>query len=244
VQLLALATFAAAGAATQSAIGFGLAVVFTPLAILIVGAEEAVATSIVLAAFLSVGTYAEHRPRASLRAIAPLGLAGVIATPVGILILTKFDETSLRVLVGAAVLIGALSTLTREATHERVEHRTATVGVGFISGITRGATSMGGPPVVLYQHWLGRSAESIRGNMFAYFMFISVLSLPLVWLGGVITGDVVLNVAVALPALVVGLLLGRWVRTWLPLRWFRLVTLALLTGTSLVAFIGAAVSIA
>lgn len=229
-------------ATTQSAIGFGLAVVFTPLATLVVGAQEAIATSMLLAVVLSVATYAEHRPRASLRDIAPLGLAAVAATPLGILALTRFDETSLRVLVGAAVLVGAVSTLTRGAPSERAERLPVTIAVGLVGGVARGATSMGGPAVVLYQHWLGRPADAIRGNMFAYFAFLSVLSLPVVWFGGVITDDVVRNLLAALPALATGLLAGRWLRGRLPERWFRRITLALLAGTSVAAFGGALAS--
>lgn len=235
--------FVLLGAATQSAIGFGLAVVFTPLATLVVGAQEAIATSMLLAVVLSTATYLEHRPRASLREIAPLGLAAVAATPLGILILTRFDETSLRVLVGAAVLIGAVSTMTREAPSARAERLPVTIAVGLVGGVARGATSMGGPPVVLYQHWLGRPAASIRASMFAYFALLSVLSLPVVWFGGVITEDVATNLIAALPALAAGLLAGRWARGHLPERWFRRITLALLAGTSVTAFIGALVSI-
>lgn len=242
MELSLLLLFVLLAAATQSAIGFGLAVVFTPLATLVVGAQEAIVTSMLLAVVLSVATYLEHRPRTSLREIAPLGLAAVAATPIGILMLTRFDETGLRVLVGAAVLIGAVSTLTREAPSERAERLPITIAVGLVGGVTRGATSMGGPPVVLYQHWLGRSAASIRGSMFAYFALLSVLSLPIVWFGGVITEDVAMNLVYALPALAAGLLMGRWARGHLPDRWFRQITLALLAATSLVAFGGAIAS--
>ncbi len=243
MELSLLLLFVLLAAATQSAIGFGLAVVFTPLATLVVGAQEAIVTSMLLAVVLSVATYLEHRPRASLREIAPLGLAAVAATPIGILALTRFDETGLRVLVGAAVLIGAVSTLTREAQSERAERLPVTIAVGIVGGVARGATSMGGPPVVLYQHWLGRPADSIRGNMFAYFALLSVLSLPVVWFSGVITEDVTMNLVFALPALAAGLLAGRWARGHLPDRWFRHITLALLAATSLVAFGGAIASV-
>ncbi len=242
MELTLILLFVVLGASTQSAIGFGLAVIFTPLATLVVGAQEAIVTSMLLAAVLSVATYLEHRPRASLREIAPLGIAGVAGTPLGILMLTHFDETSLRVLVGAAVLIGAVSTLTREAPSERAEQLPVTIGVGLFSGVTRGATSMGGPPVVLYQHWLGRPADSIRANMFAYFAVLSVFSLPVVWYGGVITEEVARNLVAALPALAAGLLAGRWVRGQLPEHWFRRITLALLAGTALAAFGGALAS--
>jgi uncharacterized membrane protein YfcA len=242
-ELVFVALLALVAATTQSTIGFGAAVVFTPLATLAVGAQSAVVTSLIFGSVISAVVFTEYRPRAPVGPIVPLALAGILATPAGIWVLARADETTLRFLVGVVVLAGAITTLTgRTRPEPRPEPLPATVGVGIVSGVMRGATSMGGPPVVLYMHWLGGNAVTIRGRLFAYFLLFSLPGVPFAFLGGVIGGRELAQALVSLPAIGVGVVIGRYARPLVSEAWYRGLSMALLALTSTVAIAGAVAS--
>lgn len=240
MDLALIALFAGLGALTQSGIGFGYAILFTPLATLVVGAQSAVATSLVTGTLMSFGLYAESRPRTPLRSLVPLAVMGTLTTPLGIWLLTRADEVTLRLLVGTAVLATtAVNMLSRPRLEARAQHPAATVAAGSFSGILRGATSMGGPPIVLYLHWLGGGPQVIRGRLFAYFALASLPGLLVAAVGGVITRAVLAQSTLALPAIGVAVALGPHVRARLSPAWFHRLSIALLLSTAVVAIYGA-----
>jgi uncharacterized membrane protein YfcA len=240
MDLALIALLAGLGALTQSGLGFGYAILFTPLATLIVGAQSAVATSLVTGTVMSFGLYAESRPRAPLRSVLPLAVIGTLTTPIGIWLLTRADEVTLRLLVGTAVLgTTAVNMLSRPRLEARSEHPAAVVGAGALSGVLRGSTSLGGPPIVLYQHWLGGGPTVIRGRLFAYFALSSLPGLAIATAGGVITRQVLVQSALALPVIAVAVALGPRVRARLSEVWFRRLSIGLLLFTAVVAIYGA-----
>ena len=235
--LVAIAAIAFVGALTQSAIGFGFAIVFTPLVTLLVGAQSAVATSIALGTLLSLALIVEARPpRSAFRPVLVIAVLGTLTTPLGVWVLAHAPEQWLRGLVALAVLSGAVVTL---RSHPRVVPHggsalTASI-VGFLSGILRGATSMGGPPVVLYLHWLGGGPIEIRHRLFGYFALFSLTGIPIAWWGGVLGGDEARQALVSGPLVLTGVLAGRLVRPRLSEAVFRGSTVSLLVATSVVA---------
>jgi len=244
VEVAVVVVMAFAAALTQSTVGFGAAIVFTPVASFAVGAQSAVATSIIFGSVISTIVFLESRPRAALGPIAPLAVAGVLGTPIGVWILAHSDETTLRLLVGTSVLAGAITTMFG---HTNPEARPAplplTAAAGLVSGTLRGATSMGGPPVVLYLHWLGGDAMRIRSQLFAYFVLFAIPGIPLAWIGGVIGMKEVVLATASLPAVGLGILVGRSVRGRLSDVWYRRTSMGLLVVTSSIAITGAVMAI-
>ncbi|MDA1241442.1 MAG: hypothetical protein O2798_11480, partial [Chloroflexi bacterium] len=110
--------------------------------------------------------------------------------------------------------------------------------VGVVGGIIRGAVSMGGPPIVLYQHWIGGGALLIRGKLFAYFFWVGVPATLMAVPTGVFGGPVMKGALLALPALAVGIVIGRLVRPSLSEAWFRRSSMIMLALTAAVAAIG------
>ena len=230
------------GTMIQSGLGFGFGLFFVPVAALFVAPREAVAVSLLLATVVSAGMYAEARPRTGLRAIWPLVAGAIIGSPLGLLVLLRADESVLRLLVAAAVLVSAIANLTagRGHTHHARPDPLLRQGlVGVVGGVIRGATSMGGPPIVLYQHWIGGGAERIRGRLFAYFFWVGVPATLIIVPSGLFTRDVLRDTVLALPALVVGLVGGRLLRPHIAEHWFGRLSMLLLAGTSALAAWGA-----
>jgi hypothetical protein len=108
-------------------------------------------------------------------------------------------------------------------------------GVGLVSGLLRGATSMGGPPVVLYLHWLGGGPLLIRGRLFAYFALSALPGIALAWWSGVLGPREAWHALVSTPLVLGGIVGGRLLRPRLSAAAFRGGTLALLAVTSAVA---------
>lgn len=235
-QLALVAAIAFAGALTQSAIGFGFGIVFAPLATLLVGVQSAVATSIVLGTVLAIALTIESRPRNAFGPVTPVAVLGTLATPLGIWVLAHAPEATVRVLVALAVLGGAVVTLgSRPREVARAGSLLTASAVGVLSGLLRGSTSMSGPPVVLYLHWLGGGAEVIRNRLFGYFALLAISAVPLAWWGGVIGAAEGWQALTSTPAVLAGVLGGRPVRARLSEAAFRAGTLALLVVTSAVA---------
>ena len=230
------------GTMIQSGLGFGFGLFFVPVAALFVAPREAVAVSLLMSTVVSAGMYAEARPRTGLRAIWPLVAGAIIGSPLGLLVLLRADESVLRLLVAAAVLVSAIANLTagRGHTHHARPDPLLRQGlVGVVGGVIRGATSMGGPPIVLYQHWIGGGAERIRGRLFAYFFWVGVPATLIIVPSGLFTRDVLRDTVLALPALVVGLVGGRLLRPYIAEHWFGRLSMLLLAGTSALAAWGA-----
>lgn len=94
---------------------------------------------------------------------------------------------------------------------------------------------MGGPPAVLYQHWVGGGAARIRSRMFAFFLLYGTPGVPLAALAGVITPRVLGLSAAGLITVALGMFAAHWVRPRLPEPWFSPLSMLLLAATSAVA---------
>ena len=242
MDIATLPLIALLGTLIQSGLGFGFSLFFVPVAALFVPPREAVAVSLLLSMAMSSGIYAEARPRVGPRAIWPLIAGSLIGTPIGLLALLRADEAALRFLVASAVFLSAIVSLAAGKGHTHAARPDPTIPqglVGVLGGVIRGATSMGGPPIVLYQHWIGGGAERIRGRLFAYFFWVGVPATLIVAPSGVFTRDVLRHAALALPLLAVGLVAGRLIRPHIAEAWFGRLSMLLLAGTSGLAAWGA-----
>jgi uncharacterized membrane protein YfcA len=92
---------------------------------------------------------------------------------------------------------------------------------------------MGGPPIVLYLLGREREVTAFRATLLAFFLPGSILQIALFAGVGRITDDVLLMVVVALPAIVVGLLVGTWLRSRVRAERFSAVVVAVLILTSM-----------
>lgn len=234
------------GTLIEAVLGFGFAVMFVPAAALLVAPQHAVAVSLILGTVMGAGLYVEQTPRASLRSIGPLVVGALLGTPIGIFALLRLDEAWLRLLVAGAVLLSALVTLAGGDGHARPprpDHAWGQALVGVVGGAMRGAISMGGPPVVLYQHWVGGGAHRIRARLYAYFFWLGVPAALLAAVAGVFTADVLRDSAVAMPGLLLGIVVGRRLRPRLGEHWFWRLSMAMLIATSTLALYGAAMAL-
>jgi len=246
VDYVAIVLIAALAAFIQAAVGFGYALVFAPIAAFLIAPSLSIAVSIASSAVINTLLYFEYRPRTNIRSVAPLVLASVVAMPLGLWALIVADEELLRLFIAAAVFLSAAVNL-RHPTREgppRPDRIVAQLVVGSVAGVIRGAVSMGGPPVILYQHWIGGGAIAIRSKMFAFFFWGGIPAVALAVIAGVLDAESWRYVLAASAGLIPGIAAGRGLRPRISEVLFGRLSMALLGGTAAIAGIGAALAIA
>jgi uncharacterized protein len=175
---MALAAVAAfAGAAVQSATGFGFALVLSPALFAVMDPVEAVTALLVLGVALNVlvlfeGGRPEH---VDWRALAPMLLAALPGLAVGAVALTRLSKEVLQVAVGVAVIVAAVWQL-RQRRRTRMVRIGGAAGLaaGFASGALTTSISVSGPPLVLWLEAHGVRPEEFRASLAASFLALNI----------------------------------------------------------------------
>jgi uncharacterized protein len=170
---MALAAVAAfAGAAVQSATGFGFALVLSPALFAVMDPVEAVTALLALGLALNLlvlfeGGAPEH---VDWRALAPMLVAALPGLAVGAVALTQLSKEALQVAVGVAVILAAGWQL-----RERPATTIPAPVAGFISGTLTTSISVSGPPLVLWLRARGVPPEEFRASLAASFLVLNVV---------------------------------------------------------------------
>jgi uncharacterized membrane protein YfcA len=180
-----------AGAALQSAVGFGFALVAAPLLYAAAPSpEQAVGLMVVLGLEVNLLTLLAERRRpdpvwADVVAVVAWSLPGAL---VGVAVLRALDAVALQLLVTAGVLATLAVTLRAERrARERAPRADALRGrwarplAGLSSGALNSSTSTGGPPIVLLLMARGLRPQVVRDTLTTSFVgFAAVTATALV----------------------------------------------------------------
>jgi uncharacterized membrane protein YfcA len=231
---MALAALAAlAGAAVQSATGFGFALVLSPALFAVMDPVEAVTALLALGLALNLlvlfeGGRPEH---VDWRALAPMLLAAVPGLAIGAVALTQLSKEVLQVAVGVAVIAAAGWQLRERARGHRPLPPAAAWGAGFASGALTTSISVSGPPLVLWLEARGVRPEEFRASLAASFLALNLVG-GLVLLAAEGTGAFDAGaVAVLLALVVAGYALGALAFRRLDRERFFTLVLALVAAT-------------
>ena len=215
---VAAAVAVIAGAAMQSSVGFGFALVAAPLLFAATSPPEAVGLLIVLGLEIGLLTLLteRRRPQPVWRDALPVvawSLPGALA---GVAVLRALDELALQLLVTAGVL-------TALAVNLRAAHRApppagalqepprwARPAAGLASGALNTSTSTGGPPIVLLLMSRGLRPAVMRDTLTATFLCCAPVSAVALLVTS--TSEAVPDaaaVAALVPLTALGQLLGR-----------------------------------
>jgi uncharacterized protein len=173
---MALAAVAAfAGAAVQSATGFGFALVLSPALFAVMEPVEAVTALLALGLALNLLVLFEGgRPQhVDWHALAPMLVAAVPGLAVGAVALTELSKEVLQVAVGVAVIAAAGWQLWRRAGNTHLPPAAAW-GAGFVSGALTTSISVNGPPLVLWLEARGVRPEEFRASLAASFLVLNL----------------------------------------------------------------------
>jgi uncharacterized protein len=195
----------------QSAAGIGFALVLGPALLAVLEPAEAVPALIVLGLALNAlvlgGEGRERRIRRDdLRGLLIGAVPGVAA---GVVLLRTADGDALRVLVGLAVLAAvAAQVRPRESMRPTASVRSAPA-VGVLTGTLTTATSVNGPPLLLWLQARGAGPADLRDTLTAALLGLNVLGAVAVGaFGGHPLGPSLVAIAALLPLVVAGHAVG------------------------------------
>jgi len=212
---------------TQSLSGFGLALVSMALLPSIIGLNMATPLVALVAVAIESVLLLRYRESLDVRAIWRVVLAAVIGTPLGVVFLSRVDETLALSILGFVISGYALYALFGFKL-PRLEGSFWAYFAGLVGGLLGGAYNTSGPPVILYadcRHW---QPDVFKSNLQGYFIISSLTVMVSHLLNGNITLQVWKTFWWVLPFIGAGLLAGLGLDRWLNPVIFRRVVLVLL----------------
>ncbi|MGF1696994.1 sulfite exporter TauE/SafE family protein [Vibrio kyushuensis] len=159
------------GSFVQTAIGFGLAIVAAPLLFLI-SPDYVPAPICLVALYISILNAMKHRANVSIGGLKMALIGRVPGSIAGGFLLVMVSTELLALWLGFLVLFAVGVSLLPY----RIEPTpTRMCAAGFFSGFFGTSSGIGGPPMaLLLQH---QEANQLRGNLSAFFVFSSLISL-------------------------------------------------------------------
>ena len=173
----------------------------------------------------------------TLRRFAALIVALVVGTFVGARLLVDMDQRTLLGVVGAAVLVFAISA--HFPRHLRVGPRTERwlgMPVGFIGGLLGGMTTFFGPPLIMFLFALNLEKDEFVGTISTIYLCAAIpLAVALGMFGFMGPQEYAWSTAAAAP-LFLGVLVGQWLRSRISQSAFRrgLLLMLLVVGVRLI----------
>jgi len=226
----ALAIAALAGA-VRGVTGFGGALVMTPPLAFLFGPALAVPVALVLESFAAAPMLAQTRRQVRWRTLGPILAAECATVPLGGYILASTDPATLRRAIAAIVIAFALMLLSGWRYHGRRRVGTS-VALGALSGTMAGATSIGGPPGILYLLAGPDPVAVTRANLTLFVAVTSLAALVALRASGVLGVEAVLAGLALAPFYFAGLLAGARAFARFSDARFRRFTLLLLVAVS------------
>nr|WP_198926437.1 sulfite exporter TauE/SafE family protein [Vibrio rumoiensis] len=219
------------GSFVQSAIGFGLAIVAAPL-LFLVSPDYVPAPIVMMALFNSFFNAYKYRKNIAIGGLKMAIYGRIPGSIAGGVLLLYVSSSILSLWLGGMVLIAVLISLL-PIRFEPTSGRMA--AAGFFSGFMGTSSSIGGPPMALIlQH---QDAHSLRGNLAAFFVFSSTMSLIVLYFIGHLTWNHVLLTMPLLPMGWLGYVAAQVVVKYVSKEWIRIFTLVICLVSGITAIV-------
>jgi uncharacterized membrane protein YfcA len=204
--LAALLAALMAGVVTGTT-GFGLALISTPILLFVYEPKTVIFLTAVFSVFINTAvvldSWREAHRRLALALLVP-ACVGIIA---GAEVLRVVDPSYIRLAVGAVVVFSALL-LVRDIRLPGADTRWGPVVAGSASGALSTSTGLAGPPIVLLLASCDLPKHQFRGTSAFYFLFMSVVTLIILAVRGLVDAEELPLAAALVPAGMVGKVIG------------------------------------
>lgn len=158
--------------------GFGGAMVMAPSLSLVIHPVTAVVIALALESAAAVTMLPQALRRVRWGVILPIGLMAVLTIPVGGWLLSTIDrEIARRFIAGMVVVFAGLMALGWR--YPGPTRLPVSLALGGLSGVLIGATSMGGPPVILYLLAGPDPIDQTRANLIVFITLLSAVGLAI-----------------------------------------------------------------
>lgn len=193
----------------QGMFGFAFVMIALPLLSFFLSMKAAVALSSLFLALIGGILAFQMKGEFFFKEIIPLILGTALGIPVGVFFLMTCDEIVVKFVLGIVLISFSSYSLLQKAAPWKLPPWTGYL-FGFCAGSLGGAFNITGPPVVLFLTSQHRSKITIFASL-NFFFFITSLMVVFFHLAvGNITKDVGLMFAEFMPAMVIGLLSGKY----------------------------------
>lgn len=182
---------------------FGSAMFAVPLLSLLFPLKTLVPLMIIYGGIIEIILLLPLYKDVQLKNMSYLVIAGLLGTPLGTYLLLVIDEGILKIVIGIIVIIFALATYTHHSFNIKNE-KLGNIVAGFLSGLLNGSITMSGPPVILFYSNNHLEKQVFRANLAFYFVLLNVVTVPVLFLGGLMTPQVIHYTLVGSPALALG----------------------------------------
>lgn len=219
-------------AVVQSVTGFGFALVAMAVLPGMIGLQMAAPLVAVVGILNSAILWIYYRRGFDPKIVSRLVLGTLLTIPLGIFLLRRLPETIALTVLGILITTYAVYVLAGLMLPALRSPWWAYL-FGAIAGLTSGAYSVGGPPVVIYGQCCRWSPTAFRSNLPAFFFINAIGVVTGHGLQGNLTPEVLRMGAIAVLPLVIGIAIGTWIAQNLNPKLFQRVVLILLIITGL-----------
>jgi uncharacterized membrane protein YfcA len=223
----------------ETVLGFGATLIALALGVHLVPLQELVPVLVILALLQSIWLVARWfrhiEWRILLRHILPAAGVGI---PIGIWCRGVADENQLRMILGAFIVVVASAELVLLFRRQSVGDELRwyyRVPLVFAGGIFHGLFATGGPLIVYYASRQLREQATFRATLSTLWLVLNTVLLIGFWSGAQLDSEIFKMTAFVLPGLIVGIVLGSFIRVNELI--FRGITYALLLLSGLVLLV-------
>ena len=211
----------------QGMTSFGFSLIAVPLLGIILPLKAFVPMLVLFSLLMNLALFKNLKGSFEVKRIIVLVCAGLATTSIGIGMLKYVSDGTLKLVVGIVIVISAIAM----SFGLRIKIKNKVVGdiiAGVFSGILNGSVSLSGPPVILLLSNEDTEKEVFRKTLTTFFLVLNFVSLPMFFMNGLLTFDVIKLSAANLPALGLGLFLGLKAGEMFSEKHFKTMTLGLI----------------
>jgi uncharacterized membrane protein YfcA len=165
--------------------GFGTALVFMPMAALVLEPVWAIVTMLTFDFLGAIPLQKKAIRDGEPRDVLLLVLGAVFGLPVGVYLLTLMEPVVFRWLV-SCLSLGMLVLLASGWRYRNPLNALCTSLVGAMGGFLSGVAALPGPPIILSYMSSPRPAKVIRGNMIMYLFLVDIMTFAVFGLKGLL----------------------------------------------------------
>ena len=186
--------------------GFGFSAIFIAFAALLTNPLPLIPVVFACEMLMTVFQAREIRGHVDWRRVLWMLAGAAIALPFSVSVMLSVGEDTARVVISAIILVMSFILLTGWSLQRRIG-MLGHGSVGIVSGACNSA-GIGGLPVAAFMSAQPMQAAVFRATMIVYLTGLDLITLPLLWAGGLVTRDTGVGVVMAFPLLGLGVWLG------------------------------------
>ncbi|SIT84421.1 hypothetical protein SAMN05421665_1853 [Yoonia rosea] len=186
--------------------GFGFSAIFIAFAALVTNPLPLIPVVFACEILMTVFQARGIRGYVDWRRVLYMLCGAAIALPFSVTVMLSVGTDTARIVISAIILVMSLVLLSGWTLQRRIG-ALGHGGVGIISGACNSA-GIGGLPVAAFMSAQPMQAATFRATMIVYLTGLDMITLPLLWAGGLVSWDTAIGLVMAFPLLGLGVWLG------------------------------------